>query len=119
MDARSSINDLDRRCRMFGETCLVVAFASLDNIKRDRCAYEWKQFCQEWSCALKPSNTVIIPVVASDINPEDLPRATRAFCCAVPARKLRQGFAGTREEDTLWASQKCIVPLRCLVEHES
>jgi len=58
-------------------TCLIVPCTMLDNIKRDRCAYEWKRFCREWSAGLKPPNAVIIPFLASDINPEDLPRDLR------------------------------------------
>ena len=53
-------------------TRLIVACTSLDNIARDRCSYEWKGFCREWGSNLKASNAVIIPFVASDINPEDL-----------------------------------------------
>lgn len=58
-------------------TRLIVACTSLDNIARDRCSYEWKGFCREWGSNLKASNAVIIPFVASDINPEDLPRDLR------------------------------------------
>lgn len=57
--------------------CLIVPCSILENIRRDRCAYEWKRFCREWSAGLKPSNAVVIPFVASDINPEDLPRELR------------------------------------------
>jgi hypothetical protein len=58
-------------------TCLIVACTSLDNINRDRCAYEWKRFCRDWGASLKANNAVIVPFVASDINPEDLPRELR------------------------------------------
>jgi hypothetical protein len=57
--------------------CLVVVGSSLNNIYRDRCAYEWRRFCREWSANLKSSDTVVLPFMSSDLNPEDLPRELR------------------------------------------
>jgi TIR domain-containing protein len=58
--------------------CLVVVGSKLENVNRDRCAYEWKRFCQDLEHNLKPNDAVVIPFI-SHIDPEDLPRELRQY----------------------------------------
>jgi hypothetical protein len=59
-------------------SCLVLIGSTLDNVKRDRCAYEWRRFCQDIQAQLKPPGSKVVPFIGG-IDPKDLPRELRDY----------------------------------------